>query len=53
METLIKIQALLSCIMAYIIYLEQQILKKAEMSILQKNYRHRNIFQLTGDLIIS
>lgn len=37
--------------MAYIIYLEQQILKEAE-SFFQKDYRHRNNFQLTGDSVI-
>lgn len=51
-ETPIKIRALLSCIMACIIYLEQQLLKEAKMSFFQKHYRQRNIFQLIGDLII-
>lgn len=52
METPIKIGALLSCIVAWIIYLEQQLLKEAKMSFSQKHYRQRNIFQLIGDLII-
>lgn len=44
METLIKIWALLSCTMADIIYIEQQILKEAEMSFFSKRVIDTVIF---------